>query len=241
MVLTHFPEYELSARRVLRALGFEVGEPESFACCSSVFLPSVSDAWLNFAAYTLAQARGYEGIVTLCGTCTAMLRRGVVALRDEATRRRVNGVLSSAGLTYTSEPRVVHLLELLDERAEQLSEMVVRPRKVRVAVQNPCNLRIPGLTEMREDALTRVVTAAGAEVVGIEDECCGSALVLESQKLAEAAGRRRLEQAEAAGAEGVVVACGNCAYLLERQLGGRVLFFSQLVAEALGLEVGAHA
>ncbi len=228
MVLTHFPEYEASARRLLEGLGFEVVEPERFVCCSSVFVPSVSDDWLTLAAYTLAQAAEHEGVLTLCGTCTAMLRRAVQELESRSTRRRVNSVLSELGVEY-SETKVMHVLELLDGMMHELEFRRVRRR---VAVQNPCNLFVPELSIAGRDALERLAIATGAELVRVGDECCGSALMLADEELALRAGRRRLQEAEGAP---YLVACGNCAFLLRKQLGGEVVFFTELAVEALGL------
>ncbi|NOZ82721.1 MAG: hypothetical protein GXN98_02730 [Euryarchaeota archaeon] len=226
MVLTHFPEYEASARRVLTELGVELAELERFVCCSSVFVPSVSDEWLNMAAYTLALASEHEGLLTLCGTCTAVLRRAVRELENREARSRVNRVLAELGVEYTGA-EVVHVLEFLEDR---LQELELRGSKRRVAVQNPCNLYLPGLSRASRGALERVAHATGAELVEAGDECCGSAFMLVDEELALRAGRRRLEEAK--GAE-MLVACGNCAFLLQKQLGGEVVFFTELVEEAL--------
>ena len=253
MIYNRFPDYELSARAVLSKLGLRLRDFHEFACCTSTFIPSVSDSWVYLAAYNLALAerRGLD-ILTLCGTCTSMLKRAGRMLQDGELREKVNLRLAELGLSYSGGVRVNHLLEVLKEREEALRERVVRPLKLKVALQHPCNVFRPSEVARfdnphRPRAMRDIVALTGAEIVdyAMEYECCGSTLLLTYRDMGLGAGAGKLASARQAGAQAIVVACGNCAYLFDRhqeeikklnadaQL--PTLFLPQLLGLAMGL------
>ncbi|NOZ59839.1 MAG: hypothetical protein GXO66_09755 [Euryarchaeota archaeon] len=226
MVYNRFPDYEIAARAVLARLGIEARDFHDFACCSSTFLPSVSDEWLYLASYNLALAerRGMD-IVSLCGTCTGMLRRALRELRDGEVRDRVNSRLAEVGLEVAGSAGVAHLIEVLIQHREKVEREVSTPLKLRVALQHPCNVFRPAELAGFDDpwrprAMRELAELTGAEVVDypLEYECCGSTLLLTSEEMGISSGADKLLSAREAGAQAMVVSCGNCAYLFDRHL-----------------------
>jgi heterodisulfide reductase subunit B len=224
MVYNRFPDYELSAKAVLSKLGFKLRDFHEFACCSSTFIPSVSEAWIYLSAYNLALAerRGLD-IISLCGTCTSMLKRTNLMLKDEKLKEEVNSRLAGVGLSYSGKVRVSHLLEVLKENEDKIRAHVAKPLKLRVALQHPCNVFRPSEVARFDDpfkpkAMREIVALTGAEIVDYaqEYECCGSTLLLTSKALGLGAGASKLASAREAGAQAIVVSCGNCAYLFDR-------------------------
>ncbi len=253
MVYNRFPDYELSAKVVLSKLGFKLRDFHEFACCSSTFIPSVSDAWIYLAAYNLALAerRGLD-IISLCGTCTSMLKRANLMLEDEKLKEKVNSRLAEVGLSYSGSVVVSHLLEVLKEKEASIRANVTRPLNLRVALQHPCNVFRPSEVArfdnpFKPKAMREIVALTGAEIVdyAMEYECCGSTLLLTSKTMGISSGADKLASAREAGAQAIIVSCGNCAYLFDRhqedirKLEAKAelptLFLPQLIGMAFGL------
>lgn len=253
MVYNRFPDYELAAKAVLSRLGVKVRDFHDFACCSSTFIPAVSDEWLYLASYNLALAeeRG-AGIISLCGTCTSMLKRAAQLLGEEVVRRKVNSRLREVGLEVTGKVEVSHLLEVLVQKKHRIKGEVRRPLSIGVALQHPCNVFRPSEVARFDDpvepkAMRELVKLTGARVVdyALEYECCGSTLLLTREEMGISSGADKLASAREAGAQVMVVACGNCAYLFDRHLEKikakkaeaelPTLFLPQLLGLAFGL------
>jgi heterodisulfide reductase subunit B len=245
------PQYEKATREVLGVLGIELENIPRAACCGAP-LESFTDRWLHFAAYnlSLAESMGLD-VVTLCGNCANTLLRARRGLGDPALRLEVNATLGKIGLHYEGKTDVQHLLQLLVEHLDQLSENMTTELALKVAVTHPCQAFRPheltGFDDALEpQAMRRIVALTGAELVEYEAEhdCCGATLYLADEELGLEAGRLKL--ASAADVDVLVDACGNCQLLLGRfrgllddaVRGSRmvVLTLPQLLGLAMGIE-----
>lgn len=252
LVLARFQDYELATKAVLKRLGIELVDMQEFCCCSSSIVPSVSDDWINLSAYNLglAEARGQD-IVTICGSCTRTLKLANQALEsDKQLLEKVNRRLAEVGAGYRGTVKVNHLIEVLDEKRVLIEKLKKKSLDYRVALTHPCNVVRPSAVVKFDDPwepqkMREVLQAAGVEVVdyALEDRCCGSTLLMVNEELALDAGK--LLSAIKAGADAMVVACGNCYMLLERyqhkmreknpDVSLPVMFLPQVLGEALAL------
>lgn len=160
---------------------------------------------------------------------------------------------------YNGDVAVVHLLEYLRDTVgftevkrrlrRDLSGLkiapyygcrLLRPKK-EVAIDNPESPRI----------LEDFLTALGVEVVDFpfKQECCGSYLSASDPDTANEPAYRILRSARLAGADAVALSCPLCFYNMDTRqqrirehyldFGGfPVFYFTQLLAWALGAEVG---
>jgi len=262
LVLQRMPEYEAATRAVLSRLGIELKIIQQAICCGSPVAESRTTDWVYIGAYNLALAerRGHETILTVCGGCTNTLTRAARALQDPATRAEANRRLAPLGLSVTGGVEVKHLVRLLSERKDDLQAQIarrsvrrsMRPLSFRVALTNPCQAFRPGDVmafddPMEPQSMRRLVELTGAQVVeyGGEDECCGATLYLADRELALAAGRRKLEAIDGNRADFLLHGCGNCHLLLRRfqrmivrdepELRMRALLLPQLIGLAMGI------
>jgi heterodisulfide reductase subunit B len=91
------------------------------------------------------------------------------------------------------------------------------------------------------------LTALGSQAVDFpySNECCGSYLIVQRPELAEKLSRAILASARRNGAQAIVTACPMCQFNLDypqrndSQTGLPVLYFTQLMAVALGLDPDA--
>jgi heterodisulfide reductase subunit B2 len=246
------PEYEASARAVLRALDVELEMIQGAICCGAPIVESFTSDWVYLSIYNLARAAqmGHDTVVTLCGSCTNALTRANLALADNTIRHEAQRRFEPLGLPLPGDIKVTHLVKLLSEHQAALRRHIVRPLQLQIALTNPCQVFRPSAVMQFDDPMNplitrQLVTLTGASIFDYagENECCGATLHLADGRLSLAAGRRKLDATAAADA--LVHACGNCELLLRhfqraitKGSGSKpqeTLFLPQLLGLAMGL------
>jgi len=194
-------------------------------------------------------------VVAPCVGCYKNLRKAAKeAAEDADLRRRVSEAL---GREFRGQVKVKHPVEvlLLDLGLNAVKEKVVRPLEgLRVASYYGCYLTRPDSpfdTAENPQSLDLLMEAIGAEPVPypLKTRCCGGGIFLTQDELALEMSHRLLTQAQRSEADCMVVACPLCDMLLEMyqgrieahfgvQINMPVLYFSQLMGLALGIEEG---
>jgi heterodisulfide reductase subunit B len=252
---TKAKNYDRSGRAVAAALGLELEELSEWQCCGATFPLMLDDSMALIAPTRVlyqAQQAG-ERVATLCAICFNVLRRSQALLeRDPEMLERINWFTEQE---YRGDVHVAHFLELLrdDLGWEALAERVVRPLTgLRVAPYYGCLLLRPyeeiGLDDPEDPTILHdLVRALGAEPVDFpyNIECCGSYLTVKDPQVSETLSKDVVASAQAHGAQVIITACPLCQFNLdypqrETEVGGTgngvpILYFTQLVAVALGL------
>jgi len=243
--------YDRSGRAVADALGMTFSELPEWQCCGATF-PLATDNTMSLIAptrlLTLAQKSGGH-VTTLCAICFHVLRRTQHYLNTKPeVLERINWFTEEP---YEGKTRVSHFLELLRDELtwETLATRVSNPLKgLKVAPYYGCLLLRPH-TEINLDSVDEprilhdCLKALGCEVVDFpyEMECCGSYLAVSKPDLPEKLSKDILVSARRQGAQALVTACPLCQFNLDypQRLTGDgmpVLYFTQLMAVALGLD-----
>jgi heterodisulfide reductase subunit B len=235
-------EYDISTRAVAGALGLELREIAGWRCCGATAAHQLSPQLatdLPLANLALAARDGYTTVTAPCAACFSRLRHAQVDAPE----------LAPAGL------QVQHLLAtLLEGGTDAIGRRVTRPlRGLRVACYYGCLLtRPPAVTGAAHPEnpmeMERLIEALGGEPVAWshKTECCGAGLALVQPDLVVRLTGRILADAQAAGAEALVVACPLCQHNLDarQEEAARaaklspmpVFFFTQVMALAFGLD-----
>ena len=153
---------------------------------------------------------------------------------------------------YHGETHVLHYLELLRDTVgfENLKKAVVKPLSGRrIAAYYGCMLLRPGKVMAFDDVenpkiMEDFIRALGAEPViwARRNECCGGYLALEDPESTKKKSAAVSENAVACGAEALVTACPLCKYnLIKNGSPVPVIYFTELLAEALGVKEDFHA
>lgn len=253
--------YDASGRAVAAALDMPLVEVPDWQCCGATF-PLSTDNAMSLVAPTrmLTEAQKAGGhMTTLCAICYHVLKRTQVFLDQQPeSLERINWFTEEP---YQGQARVSHFLELLrdDLGWEGLSRQVTRPLKeLKVAPYYGCLLLRPEAEIGLDDAddptiLHDCLTALGCQVVDFpyKVECCGSYLTVSKPELPRKLSQEIVDSARRHGAQAIVTACPLCQFNLDypqqRHNGTRtatgdelpVLYFTQLMAVALGLEQAA--
>ncbi len=248
-------ELDVYARESAKALGFELDEIQDWQCCGGVY-PMASDeiAPKLSSVRALADARDHgQDLVTLCSACYNVLKQTNHAMTtDENMILRANNYLKADEIEYHGEAKVLHFLEVLRD--------VVGWDKVKAAVKNPlkgkkigayygCLLLRPGKVLQFDDPenpqiLEDFIKALGATPViyAQRNECCGAYAMLEDKSIPENRTKAIITNAQDFGAELLVTSCPLCRYnLIKNQKNTKldVVYFSELLAEALGVKESA--
>ena len=240
------------ARVSAEALGFSLEEIPEWQCCGGVY-PTAADevAQKLSSVRALAAARdaGHE-LVTLCSACYNVLKQVNRDMQsNELVDFKANNYLKQDGIEYHGEANVVHFLEVLRDK--------VGWANVKAAVKNPltgkkigayygCLLLRPASALKFDDPenpqiLEDFIKAIGAEPViyAQRNECCGAYTMFDDPAIPHDRAKKILGNAGDMGAELLVTSCPLCKYNLVKNKGDSkldVIYFSELLAEALGVK-----
>lgn len=245
-------ELDAYARASAEVLGFELKEIQDWQCCGGVYPMSTKEIAPKLPSVrALSDALNHnQNLVTLCSACYNVLKQTNDAMtNDENTILKANNYLKQDGIEYHGETKVLHYLEVLRD--------VVGWDNVKAAVKNPlkgkkigayygCLLLRPGNIMQFDDPenpqiIEDFIKAIGATPViyAQRNECCGAYTVFENPSIPEKRAQAILGNAEDFGAELLVTSCPLCRYnLIKNKKNSKldVIYFSELLAEALGIK-----
>lgn len=245
-------ELDAYARASAEVLGFELKEIQDWQCCGGVYPMSTKEIAPKLPSVrALSDAyKSIQNLVTLCSACYNVLKQTNDAMaNDENTSLKANNYLKEDGIEYHGETKVLHYLEVLRD--------VVGWDNVKAAVKNPlkgkkigayygCLLLRPGSVMQFDDPenpqiIEDFIKAIGATPViyAQRNECCGAYTVFENPSIPEKRAQAILGNAEDFGAEMLVTSCPLCRYNLiknRKDSNLDVIYFSELLAEALGIK-----
>lgn len=242
---TKAKELDVYARKSAEALGVELVEIDEWQCCGGVYTTAkdeIATKLSSVRALDCAKQRGQD-LVTVCSACHNVIKRvNNDVLTDEYVSTRVNNY---TGLDYHGETLVIHYLELLRDRIgfENLKKSVKNPINKKISAYYGCLLLRPsGVMQMDNPEsptiLEDFIKAIGGTpvVTPFRNECCGGYLTLTDEAIANKNGKRVMDSCKEKGAELVITACPLCAYNLKKNGEVPVVYFTELLAEALGVK-----
>lgn len=255
---TKAKDLDLYARKSAAALGVEMCEIPDWQCCGGVFVSASDEIASKLAAVRALVAARDAGqpLVTVCAACHNVMKQTNNAfLTDPHFDDAVNRYMAQEKeptAPYHGETRVLHFLELLRDEIgfDALKKAVKNPLTgKKIAAYYGCMLLRPGKVMQFDDVenpqmLENLIRALGAEPVmyPMRNECCGGYVALEDAASAKKKSNAVSDSAAAHGAELMVTACPLCKYnLVKNGSAVPVVYFTELLAEALGVKEDTHA
>lgn len=241
------------AYRSAEALGVTLEEIENWQCCGGVFVTArneVATKLSSVRALKEANAKG-QPLVTVCSACHNVIKQTNHAMQnDKEFADKVNRYMADEA-PYTGEAEVYHYLELLRDVVgfDTVKEKVVNALKgKKIAAYYGCLLLRPNSVMRMDDPenptiMEDFIRAIGATpvVYAKRNECCGGYIAMESPEQAKKNSSAVVENAKAAGAEMIITACPLCRYnLIKNGADIPVVYFTELLAEALGVKEGVN-
>ena len=243
-------DLDLYARKCAVALGFELEELTDWQCCGGVYplgSDEIASKLPSVRALNDAKQKGQD-LVAVCSACYHVLKRvndDMVNVADIQTRANNYMALEEP---YKGETAVLHFLEVLRDRVgfEELKKKVVNPLTGRkIGAYYGCLLLRPSDVMAFDDPenptiLEDFIRALGATpvVYPYRNECCGGYISLKEPNLAASMCDKITENAASFEAECLVTACPLCKYNLNKSGKLPIVYFTELLAEALGIKEG---
>lgn len=222
-------ELMTSTKKVASALGIELIELDGWTCCGASHIQDIDDflaTSINARNIALAEELGVDKLLTVCNTCTLMLRTTATKLdKNEKLNKKVNIGLNKIGMEYKGTIEITHLLWALleDYGLENLKKKVKVPLTgLKVANFYGCHITMPpdimGFEDYRNPrSMELVAEALGAECVDFDQRlsCCGFHAVFPAQKeVMKLTGINTLSSKNA-GADCIVTPCPLCQMQLD--------------------------
>ena len=244
-------DLDLYARKCAVALGFELEELTDWQCCGGVYplgSDEIASKLPSVRALNDAKQKGQD-LVAVCSACYHVLKRvndDMANVADIQTRANNYMALEEP---YKGETAGLHFLEVLRDRVgfDELKKKVVTPLKGRkIGAYYGCLLLRPSGVMAFDDPenptiLEDFIRALGAEpvVYPYRNECCGGYISLKEKEMSEKMCDRIADSAGGFGADCLVTACPLCKYNLNKSGKLPVIYFTELLAEALGVKEDA--
>lgn len=236
------------ARACAEVLGFHLEELEDWQCCGGVYplgADEIASKLPSVRALNAAKEKGQD-LIAVCSACYHVLKRvndDMANVADIQTRANNYMELTTP---YKGETAVLHYLEVLRDRVgfDELKKKVVNPLTGRkIGAYYGCLLLRPSDVMAFDDPenptiLEDFIRALGAEPViyPYRNECCGGYISLKEPQMAQSMCERIADSAAGFEAECLVTACPLCKYNLAKNSKLPVVYFTELLAEALGVK-----
>jgi heterodisulfide reductase subunit B len=264
---TYASSFEKSAIASGAELGIEFVEIPRWNCCGVVSSLTSDDLMhhlapvRNMIRVLEMQEAGMvdtdNKMLTLCSMCMNTLKRTNLKMREHADElETINDFMYKEDQKYDGSVNVVHYLETLKEYGfDKIAEKVkVSLQGLKVAPYYGCMLIRPkevGIDDAEEPTIFEdFLKALDAEPVEWRSKktCCGSYLTVSKENIVVKLTSKILEDARSNGADLIITSCPLCAFnldsrqdLIQIQNPGfepiPVLYFTQLLAIALGLDI----
>jgi heterodisulfide reductase subunit B len=249
-------DYEMSVRACLSALGVHLRELDDWICCGATAAHSLNRKLavaLPARNLGLAERDGMDELLAPCPMCSAQLMKASCLLADDQSLR--SEISEIVELKVRGTTRVCNLIQILQRvGTESIQKAAVhRLEGFRPACYYGCLLtRPPGVVQFDDceqpSSMEKLLTALGAAPVewNYKTECCGAGMTMSNESIVLDLGNRILSNAEAHGANCMVVACPMCHVNLDMKQSAInqrysathdmvVYYLSDLVGLALGI------
>jgi heterodisulfide reductase subunit B len=246
-------EFNDSTRAVCEKLGLDLIEPKGWQCCGSSAAHRIDpDEALRLPMVNLSiiEQSGFQEVTMPCAACFSRHKFAQYEIHHDEERKHEAD--ESIGYTYEDTVKVSTLTETILNHvgSDKVAELVQNPLKdLHIVSYYGCLLtRPPEVTGAEHPDnptdIDQLMSALGAEVHdwSYKTTCCGAAHSLTRPDIVLKLSNELINHARQAGAEVIAVACPLCHLNLDaRQIQMDidepmpVLFFSQLMALALGL------
>lgn len=240
------------ARASAEVLGFTLQEIPDWQCCGGEYPLGTNEIAPKLSSVrALAASRdANQELVTLCSACYNVLKQVNHDMQtDENTISKVNNYLAQDKIEYHGEAKVVHYLEILRDVVgwDNVKKAVKKPfTGKKIGAYYGCLLLRPASVLQFDDPenpkiIEDFIKAIGGTPViyAQRNECCGAYTVFEDESIPQKRAKKILDNAEDMGADFLVTSCPLCRYNLIKNKGDStldVIYFTELLAEALGLK-----
>ena len=244
---TKAKELDKYARLSMQALGVTLEEIPEWQCCGGVYQTGSNEVATKLSAIrTLNYAKANGGkLLTLCSACHNVIKRVNEDMKsDENLKLKANNYMGLP-TPYAGETEVIHYLEFLKKEIgfDVIKSKVVNPINRKIGAYYGCLLLRPSSVMAFDNPENPTILEDFIKAIGgtpviypMRNECCGAYVSIKNEELSKKSSNRVLKSASEKGAEELITACPLCLYNLQKNGEMPVRYFTELLAEALGVK-----
>lgn len=242
---TKAKELDAKGRAAAGALGFSLEEIDNWQCCGGAYTSSKTEAATKLSAVRALHAAEKDGgvVVTMCSACHNVLKQTDYDMKNDVEfADKIRRYMGSEEC-YSGGAQVLHYLEVLRDRVgfDAVRAAVKKPLEgMKIAPYYGCLLLRPaGVMAMdnpeNPSIMEDFIRSLGAEAVVYpqRNECCGGYVVIEDKEQAKSRSSAVVSSAKNCGADMIITACPLCLYNLKKVSDIPVVYFTELLADAL--------
>ncbi len=250
-------DYESSVRACLTALGVSLRELEDWICCGATAAHCLNHQLavaLPARNLALAERAGMQEMLAPCPMCSMeLIKAGSLLAKDAALCAEISEIVE---LPVSGSTQIFNLIQVFQKIGlERIKQSAVRGlEQFQPACYYGCLLTRPPETLRFDDceqpsSMETLLRVLGAQPVdwNYKTECCGAGMTIAAEETVLDLSNKILTNAEAHGANCIVVACPMCQVNLDMKqaaINARhgtthdlvVYYLSDLVGLALGLD-----
>ncbi len=240
-------DLDIKGRAIAEALGYTLTDIPDWTCCGTVFPNSLKNVMKFAGPYRMLAntAAISDKLVTLCSACFNVMKRTNLVIRENPEIREK--LKKFTDLDYNGEVEVMHYLTFLKDVVtyDKIKEVVKQNKKEsrKVTPYYGCLLLRPheelGLDDPENPtSIAEIINLVEDTVVEFpsQNECCGAYLTVYEKEEDLKPARNLCQEAKEYGAELMVTSCPLCYYNLDKTKDVPVLYFTDYLASALGIE-----
>lgn len=252
-------EYDMSIRSLFDVLNITIQDLPEWICCGTLAAPSISRLLgLATPMWNVAKAsqEEFDQLITPCSACLYHFKNATKQVIDNPHLR--TEVEATLEMPLKNLPKTIHPLELLTTKnfQDRIQKSVQRDLSdLKVVCYYGCHLSRPKEVMQFDDpeypqSMDQVLTWVGVETLDWSGkvDCCGAHFSMIKTDIAVELCAGLVEAALETGADAIAVACPMCHANLDtrqtqivaklgRSFSLPVVYFSQLIGYALGLEI----
>jgi heterodisulfide reductase subunit B len=216
------PQYEKSARAVLKELDVGLVDDRQFNCCGYPMRNSDPRAFYLSSVRNLALAeRKGLNLMVMCKCCFGSLKKAEAFMKDEGDlQEEIRDILGKEGLSYKGNVKINHFLSVLYHviGLDTLKSKVMKPYKdLKIATHYGCHALRPSKVTQFDDPVApslfdKLVEVTGADSIDYTSklECCGAPVMGVNDDLSMNITAKKLANGKKAGADYLCAACPYC-------------------------------
>ena len=220
---TYAKDFEKTAIEAYKRMGIELKELNKWYCCGTVYSLAKDNIIYKVSSIRnliRAEEEGYDKLVVFCSMCYNTLKQAQEFAKNEENMQRINLFLDDEP-DYKGRIEVVHGLELIKNKIEEIKKLVKNPLNKKYAAYYGCTLLRPKQMAIdsyeKPEIMEKLISALGGISIEwpLKNECCGSYNIVTDRNAVVERAYYIIKNARDNGAEAILTSCPLCYFNLK--------------------------
>lgn len=228
-------------------LNIDFVELENWQCCGGIYSLNRRNIVTKLPSFRVLKhcKDNNLSLLTLCSGCYNTLKRVNYDLQNDITFCTTINTYNESQEFYNGETKIYHYLEVLKNFIgfDKIKNLIKKPLNKKVACYYGCLLLRPSNIINFDNSenptiMEELIQSLKGENINfdLKNYCCGSYKSLDNENIVKRNVEKIVSNAISNGAEIIITSCPLCHYNLKKYASIEVKFFTEILAECLGVE-----